>query len=142
MKRTPLRKKPKPKSLSWWKAWAWKYFSEYIRRRSGGVCFTCGYRAHWKKLQGAHYIPRSLSGFLFFDEVNVQACCTRCNMWLLGNTDEFNRRIIDLYGPEEIERLRRDKGKVKQWNIKELEALGGLYKEKLQGMGEDVTVYE
>lgn len=131
-----LIKKKKEKSITWWKKATWKPFSEYIRRRSVpvgqvlGKCFTCDYRTNWKKLQGSHYIPRSLSGNLFFDEINVQAGCLRCNMFLLGNLDEFNKRLVQQYGAGIIEELRRKKNIIKQWTRPELKSLKEKY-EKL-----------
>ena len=116
-------KKVKKKSVSWWKKKAWKVFSEFIRRRSGGVCYTCGYKTEWKNLQGSHYIPKSLSQNLLFNEINVQACCVRCNMWLLGNLDEFNRRLVLDYGQAEVDRLRLAKNVSKSWSIQELQNL-------------------
>ncbi len=108
MKRSPLRKEsiaeiPKKKRK------AWKIFSAFIRKRSGGICYTCGAKKDWKELQASHYINKSLSNKLYFDPVNVQACCYRCNIWLLGNLDAFNEHLIKDYGHQEIERLRKDK---------------------------------
>lgn len=126
-------KKVKEKSVNYWKQAAWKPFSEFIRRRSNGICFTCGFKTEWKNLQGSHYIPRSLSGSLFFDETNVQACCLRCNLFLLGNLDEFNRKLVDKYGPEIIEKLRAKKKEIKQWTVPELKALKEHYEKLNRG---------
>ena len=134
MKTKAVYKKLKKESVSAWKKKTWKPFSEFIRRRSVpegevlGECFTCGYRTEWKKLQGAHYIPRSLSGSLYFDPVNVQSCCLRCNMFLLGNLDAFNQKLVEKYGPGIIEELRKKKKEVKQWSVLELQSLEAHYK--------------
>jgi len=71
-------------------------------------------------MHAGHYIPRSLSGFLFFDERNVHAQCYRCNIHLSGNSDEYAQRIVKVYGESELERLRRDKRKIKQWTKEDL----------------------
>lgn len=96
---------------------AWKLFSEYIRRSSGGVCFTCGVRKDWKELDASHYIHNKLD----FDEVNIHACCSRCNRFLHGNLGIYAERLIAEYGEEAIMRLRMRSHEVRKFSIDDLE---------------------
>lgn len=109
-------------TISQLKKKAWKVFSLWIRTRSP-VCFTCGFRADPKGLQAGHYIPKSIANSLYFSEINVQTQCMRCNLWLLGNSDEFGLRLQKKYGEDVLEKLRTEKRKLKQWDRKELEFL-------------------
>lgn len=119
MKKTPLRKKPKPKSLSWWKIKAWTIFSKWIRVRDKNICFTCGHRGEGSGIHSGHYIPRSISQYLYFDERNVHAQCYRCNIHLSGNAD----RYAELLGEDLVKELRTDKGKYKQWCIEDFQTI-------------------
>lgn len=121
-------KKPRKKTISKVKKEAWKEFSTFIRRRDNSTCFTCGRRAESSGLHSGHFIPRSISSYLFFDERNVHAQCYRCNIHLSGNSDEYAQRLERKYGQGILEELRRDKYKVKQWSVKELEELRDKYK--------------
>ena len=44
-------------------------FSKYIRQRDAkkeiATCFTCGKKAHWKKLQNGHFQSRRFEQFTF-----------------------------------------------------------------------------
>lgn len=46
-----------------------KIFSEYIRKRDKGVCYTCGKVQDWKKCDNGHYIRRGIMQFRY-DEIN------------------------------------------------------------------------
>lgn len=85
---------------------AWKHFSEYIRRKSP-ICFTCDARKSWKELQAGHYIHtnRLQHWLLDFNELNVKPQCIRCNNYLSGNTTEYARKLVQLYGPDVLEEL-------------------------------------
>ena len=116
MKKTSKRKL---KSLSWYKIRAWKVFSKWIRARDKNICFTCGGLGN----QAGHFIPRSISNYLYFSEDNVHAQCLRCNVFLSGNSDEYAERL----GNDIVMRLRIDKRKVKQWTVQELIKLKEKY---------------
>ena len=111
--------KPKKKTIGYWKKKAWEKFSKWIRARDKNICFTCGHVGEGSGIHAGHYIPRSLSGYLYFDERNVHAQCYRCNIHLFGNADEYAQRL----GEEVVAALRKDKGKYHQWteaNLRDL----------------------
>ena len=130
MKRTPLKRKPikkksKKHSIGWYKKRAWTVFSAWIRKRDNGICFTCGRQCEGSGYHAGHYIPKSLSSYLFFDERNVHGQCYRCNIHLSGNSDEYAIKL----GEEMVREIRADKKKYKQWTIPELQGLIDKYRE-------------
>lgn len=100
----------------------WTVFSQYIRLRDKGVCFTCGkkipdyydrngnLRPGWKAGQAGHFITAKTCGLaLYFDEFNVHCQCYHCNINLSGNWVEYEKAIIRKYGKEKCEELKRMK---------------------------------
>ena len=79
---------------------AWKLFSQFIRLRDGGVCFTCDDRKSWKLQHAGHYIHRNKS--TFFDEMNVNCQCVRCNKWKHGNLCYYAGYLIKKYGAKKV----------------------------------------
>lgn len=123
MKRTPLRrgtkqlkrsgfkKKPrkilKKKRLSMgrtWKKMAWEKFSEYVRRKADGVCFTCGAKNRWQDTDASHFIHDRLD----FDERNIHCCCRKCNRFMHGNLGNYALHLMEEIGIEEVNKLRAD----------------------------------
>ena len=98
--------KKKHKTLSQVKKEVWAVFSRYIRLRdclkttgcsSFGLCVTCNKRYHFKLLQAGHFIPGRHNANLF-SEKGTHAQCYNCNINLRGNTLEYRRKIIEMYG--------------------------------------------
>ncbi len=86
-------------------------FSQYTRLKyvtDNGycTCVTCGRPYHWKKIHAGHYIVRVWMRTRY-DEHNVHPQCCYCNTWLNGNTEMYHDYIIDTYGQEEIDALKR-----------------------------------
>ena len=103
----------KTRNLTWWKKKFWKLFSEYIRKRDCGTCFTCGLQKEYKQMQAGHCIPRASGGLmLYFDEINVHCQCYRCNINLGGNGAVYAQRIRDVYGDEAMDNLYTLRGRL------------------------------
>ncbi|KKK99328.1 hypothetical protein LCGC14_2633860 [marine sediment metagenome] len=88
-----------------------RWFSQYIRLKyafGNGmcICVTCGKPYHWKKIHAGHYIVRVWMRTRY-DGCNVHPQCCYCNTWLNGNTEMYHDYIIDTYGQEEIDALKR-----------------------------------
>ena len=112
----------------------WKKVSEYIRRRDKGVCFTCNKRADWKEMHAGHFIPKGSYSDTEFDEVNIHCQCPKCNTFLGGNLTEYTIRMIDKYGRDKVDELRR-RGKItKKWTKEELNNLIEEYNIKLRDL--------
>ena len=118
----------------------WAVFSEYIRTRdclrttgcaSFGLCITCGKRYHFKLLQAGHFVPGRHNANLF-SEKGTHAQCYNCNINLRGNTLEYRRQIIKLYGEGADEEIERDAGVIKKFTVPELSDLLTYYKEKVK----------
>lgn len=108
-----------------------RIFSEYIRRRDGGVCFTCGKQDDWKRMQNGHFVTRSANSTRF-DEVNCNCQCVGCNVFKYGNMVAYSINIVRKYGPGMIERLHKKGQQVKQWTVPELQEMIRTYKLKIQ----------
>jgi len=118
----------------------WKVFSEYIRKRdclkttgcsSFGLCITCGKRYHYKLLQAGHFISGRHNNNLF-SERGVHAQCYNCNINLKGNTLEYRRKIIELYGEGVDEELEVEEGITRKFTVLGLEELLKYYKEQIE----------
>ena len=133
-------KKEKKPSLSKLKKKVWVLFSQYIRLRdclkttgckSFGLCITCGKRYHFKLLQAGHFISGRHNANLFNEE-GCHAQCYNCNINLRGNTLEYRRQVIKLYGEGYDEILEKKSQETKKFTIPELEDLIIELKEKIK----------
>lgn len=123
-------KKVKLKSVSFLKRKLDKIFSEYIRRRDGGQCFTCPTRRSPKEMQNGHYISRSYNS-LRYDEINCNTQCPACNVFKHGNIPSYAVALREKHGPDILEDLWKRAREVKQFSRPELEKLIEEYQEKL-----------
>ena len=91
-----------------------RVFSKYIRLRDAikttgtkthALCITCEtqkeikrqmHAGHW--LSRAHHTTR-------YEETNVHAQCISCNAFKGGMPEDYRRKIIEMYGEDEVERL-------------------------------------
>lgn len=121
---------------------AWDIFSKYIRVRDainttgdtlGVRCITCSKIKSIPETDAGHFQSRVYTEILF-DEHNVHAQCKSCNMPPhSGEQYIYSKRIVDLYGEGELERLTNSR-KTKKFERKELVELKSFYKEKLKGL--------
>lgn len=136
MRRTRIAKKAKPKSIGYYKNRFWSVFSQYIRLRDNGICFTCGLKKHWKNMQAGHMVPRASGGLsLYFHEQNVHCQCYRCNINLGGNGAVYAKNFIKKYGQEAFDTIMelKDRGYTK-FTIDDYKRLTESYKKKVDGL--------
>ncbi len=109
-----LRKQSK-QPISKLKRKLWVVFSEYIRKRDKGVCFTCGRYAEGSGYHAGHFIPKSVGGIiLYFHRENTHGQCYNCNINLGGNQWEYGKRL----GEETVTRLYALKnGPPQKWDV-------------------------
>lgn len=85
-------------------------FSLYIRHRDCingiGRCCCCGKTIYINNCDSAHFISRS-SMATRYDQKNVHACCKECNRFLNGNLYKYESFIINKYGQDELNRLKK-----------------------------------
>ena len=139
---TPLRKvrlaSKKARKVNYKKV-LWKLFSEYIRRRNAdhagmASCVSCGVVAHWKQLQAGHYVRASAGMNTYFDEVNVQNQCCRCNIFLDGNLAPYALWLLKTYGNGILEALDERRRVVRKISTPEYIELIEVYKSKLKAL--------
>lgn len=107
---------------------AWQLFSEYVRKKSKGICFTCGVKKDWKEMDAGHYIH----GRLDYDERNVNSQCVRCNRYLHGNLGRYSEQLFCLLGKRGLLQLRFEANQVKKYEPWELEKIIETYKQKIK----------
>ena len=132
--------KRKRVTVSSMKRKAWPVFSYFIRIRdclettgcsSFGLCITCGKRYHLKLLQAGHFIAGRHNAGLF-SEKGTHAQCYNCNINLRGNTLEYRRKIIELYGEGADLELEAEARTTRKFTVKELEEMLVFYREKIK----------
>jgi hypothetical protein len=122
---------------------AWTEFSIYIRTRDclittgcafWGLCITCGKRYHIKLLQAGHFVAGRHNGNLF-SEKGTHAQCYNCNINLKGNSLEYRRKIIEIYGTGSDIELEKEAENIVQYKIVDYENKVVEYKMKVRSLG-------
>ncbi len=135
-----LPRKVKQPSKSTIKKRAWDAFSKFIRTRDclrttgcadWGLCITCQKRYHIKLLQAGHFIPGRHNANLF-SEKGCHAQCYNCNINLRGNTLEYRRKIIEMYGDGYDEVLETENREIKKYSVEDLTNIEKCYKIKVE----------
>jgi hypothetical protein len=99
---------------------AWGVFSLWVREQSYGICVTCRKRFEVRELDAGHFVH----GKLDFDEMNVNAQCTRCNRFLHGNLGAYAMALVQKHGIVAVEDLRlRANIKGNAYSEEELQAI-------------------
>lgn len=126
-----MKEKTKKKSVSSLKKKAWILFSTYIRLRDClkttgsteyGKCITCGEVQNFSDADAGHWIPRRWNETLF-DKKNVNLQCKTCNWGKGGNVHEYRRKLVEMYGEEEVLELERRAWLPHKFTVEELEDL-------------------
>ena len=80
----------------------WDVFSEYIRRRDKGRCFTCPKVQEWNSgtYDAGHFQHAKLN--TYFLETNVHGQCRKCNTFLHGNQGFYRKNMVDKYGEQKV----------------------------------------
>ena len=135
-----MKTKKKPPKISTLKRKVWKVFSEYIRLRDClkttglpdyGKCVTCQKTIPKSLLQAGHFISGRHNANLFSEE-GTHAQCYNCNINLRGNTLEYRRKIIEMYGEGHDEVLEARAREIKKFTVTDLEDLGLYLKAKIR----------
>jgi len=129
-----ITKKKSPKTLA--KEKAWRYFSKYIRLRDCdahteiGKCFTCNKPHHYKQMQAGHFIHNTSA--TYFDEMNVNAQCVRCNYYLGGAGAKYRKHLIKKYGKTGVEALEERAKPGTVFKISDYNEIAEIYKTKVK----------
>ena len=65
------------------------------------TCYTCGHKAHWKKLHCSHYLSRYYKAARWHED-NVRPACFMCNIYKKGDLVVFRRNLINEIGEERV----------------------------------------
>jgi hypothetical protein len=81
-----------------------RVFSQYVRKSSAddtqmGLCYTCGVRLHWKKLQCGHFMSRKHMATRWSLR-NCRPQCSGCNEVKGGNLEVYAERLKLEYGDQ------------------------------------------
>lgn len=117
----------KKKTISQLKKKAWEVFSKHIRQldidfQGYGVCVTCGVRKLWQELQAGHFI-QGRHNMVLYDSRNVHSQCMRCNVFLHGNLIKYYEFMLQTYGQEVIDDLKKLDRQNKKFTREELEEI-------------------
>jgi len=113
-----------------------KIFSEYIRKRDQGICFTCENKKEWKKQDCGHFIPRACTPLRWAEE-NCHCQCKKCNQHLAGNLKVYRNKLIMKYGSDFVEYLEQQRNKIQRLTKAELIAVIDYYKSKTKSIDQD-----
>ena len=95
-------------------------------------CVSCGVLKHWKEMDGGHFISRSKLATKL-ETTNVHPQCKRCNGFSTSTTVlDYRDYMVEMYGKEWVEWLRKESQKIKKWTRHELLELHLEIKEQLK----------
>jgi len=97
-------------------------------------CCTCDKIAHYKEMQGGHFIERGRSKTVL-DERNINPQCPGCNCWAMKTATgvlRYRKFMVEKYGEETVDELESEAYVVNKWNRIELEDLIAEYKERIK----------
>ena len=83
-----------------------KVFSDFIRQRDKGRCYTCDNIKDWTEQQNGHYMSRRHTNTRY-DEENCHCQCVSCNVFLRGNMPLYAIRLQKQYGNDILKDLFR-----------------------------------
>lgn len=121
----------KKKTISYYKKKLDEVFSKYIRYRDKGQCFTCPHKAHPKKMQCGHFVPRQYLKTRY-DEKNCHCQCMACNIYHGGQGPTYAVRLDEKYGLGTAKELEKGRWEVFKVDIQWYEEKIEHYKEKLK----------
>lgn len=105
-------------------------FNAYVRARDKYKgCISCGGPVQ----EAGHFFSQGHHSAHRFNEMNVNAQCTRCNCFLRGNLIHYRNGLVKRYGEEKVLLLESSaRHAVKRWSRFELEALIQHYKNEIK----------
>ena len=108
-------------------------FNKYIRLRDkNDGCISCGNTE--RQMHAGHFMPVGSNGHIRFDEKNCNKQCSLCNNHKSGNLSEYEPKLVQKIGQEEVDRL-----KVKftrSYDVAELKEIIDTYKSKIRDLDE------
>ena len=111
-------------------------FSKYIRLRDSDSkgyvnCITCGSRFYYTEVDCGHFITRKEIATRF-DERNCNAQCRKCNSFLAGNIEVYEKMVDKKWGEGTAEELRSMRNTLVRLSSIEYDELIKEYSHKLK----------
>lgn len=125
---------------------AWGWFSKYIRLRdclrttgtaTHGICISSGRQIRFEDADAGHFIPGRRDAYLF-EETNVHLQSKADNKYQGGSFVEYEIALLELYGPEEVQRLKDLKHQYKKFSAEEYREISDKYRKKYNALKETV----
>jgi len=118
-----------------------KWFSIWVRLNGtddDGICrcFTCGHPNEPKYLQCGHYVERQHKATRFSDK-NTRPQCGGCNKFGQGKAVIFRRKLVEIYGENEVLLLESARHKMFKLGSFELEIIAKEYKQKAEQLARE-----
>ena len=109
--KTALKRKKKEKTISALTKELDTVVSRFVRLSRADpegmvICYTCGHKAHYKKIHAGHYITRFFKATRW-DLRNLRPQCFMCNIYRKGNAVIFRQNLVKEYGEEEIKEMEK-----------------------------------
>lgn len=78
-----------------------------IKERDGNTCWSCGRNnLLGMNFQAGHYQKAELCNLKWrYNTMNIHSQCAGCNLWKRGNTIEYRKKMINVYGEKEVKHL-------------------------------------
>lgn len=106
-------KRPRHPKLSTLQAKADKAMSLYIRHKYANMygfvtCVSCGRVDNWQDMDCGHFIPKSRGASIRYVEENCHPECHSCNRFDEGHLIGYTRYMIEMYGNDKIDELKKE----------------------------------
>jgi uncharacterized alpha-E superfamily protein len=107
-----LKSKKKPPSIAKLRESVAELLQKLVRMKAADMngycqCVTCPKSAHWKEMQGGHFIERGRHATELVEE-NVHPQCPGCNQWGMRKSSvvlTYRSFMVDMYGEQFVEEL-------------------------------------
>jgi hypothetical protein len=131
--------KKKPKSIARLANDAADLLQRLVRMKAAGLdgmcqCVTCWRIAHWKELQGGHFVERGkLSTKLMVENVHPQ--CGGCNLFRMKTASgvlDYRRYMVGMYGEELVRDLELLAKQPKKYSRQEVQELSDEFRRQIK----------
>ena len=104
-------------------------------------CVTCDKWAHWKDMQGGHFISRGSKKWKLVEE-NVHPQCPGCNGFGMkyGNAEAvYTAYMIDMYGRDYVDEMLRTKSEPRKYTRAEVAEMVAEWKEQIKDLEREIV---
>ena len=112
---------------------AQEYCNKYVRLRDKGRdCVSCGKPDNgMHQRHASHFRSRGAASQLKYNEYNIHASCSKCNVWLSANLEGYLPELINRIGQSHYEFIKNNNESY-SYSIDELLGIIEYYKSKLK----------